>query len=76
MKITITPTQITRGGAQKLTVSGDRHLEINGELYAQGTLLAVRNTDNGDIYLTDFTFSGVAAVLAAAPGTGGFFILT
>lgn len=77
MKAQITCTKIVRNGDQVISVSGDRYIDLaNAELYAKGTVLAILDLSSGTEYVTDFAFASVAAVLAAAPGTGSFFVLT
>ncbi len=77
MRVRVTLTQIKRQGAQTQTVSGDWFIEgADLELYAKDTVLAIRNPNTKTEYVTDFAFSGVNAVLAAAPTTGGHFLLT
>lgn len=76
MNVQITVTSIIHKDTTT-TRTGDMFLvgqEL--ELYAKGTVLAVYNPMSKTTYVTDFAFSGVAAVLAAAAGTGGFFVLT
>lgn len=77
MRVKVTLTKIRQAGIPDSTVSGDYFIEgSNLEFFAEGTLLTVYNPDIKRSYVTDFTFSGVDAVLAAAPVTGGHFVLT
>jgi hypothetical protein len=77
MKAQITPTKIRLNGTQIITPSGDEFVDLlNCRMCKEGTVLAIQDLTTGTVWTTDFTFSGVAAVLAAAPGTGGFFVLT
>jgi hypothetical protein len=80
MRVYITATKIQRDGAQTFTLTGsagDRHLELaDCELFAEGTVLAVLDLRSGTKYTTDFAYASVAAVLTAAAGSGGFFVLT
>ncbi len=76
MNVQITTTSITQ---KDTTTTAARDMYLVGqelELFARGTVLAVYNPMSKTTYITDFAWSSVAAVLAAAPGTGGFFVLT
>jgi hypothetical protein len=76
MNVHVTVTSIKQKDTTT-TVARDMYLvgqEL--ELFAQGTVLAICNPMSKTTYITDFAWSSVAAVLAAAPGTGGFFALT
>jgi hypothetical protein len=78
MRAQITPTKIKRNGSQPITASGsDVYVDlVNCELFKQGTVLAVLDLTTGTEYTTDFAWTSVAAILAAAPGSGSFFVLT
>jgi hypothetical protein len=77
MKLYFTTTKIKYGNGKTVTSAADHHVDFaDVDLYAEGTVLAVRDCRTSTIYTTDFTYSGVAAVLAAATNTGGFFVLT
>lgn len=80
MRVKITVTKITREKDLKSTGTiTAQDIFVEGaelEFKAAGTLLEVYNPMSRTTYLTDFAFSGVDAVLAAAPVTGGHFVLT
>lgn len=78
MKAQITPTSIKRDGENTISYSnGDIWIDlISCEIFKQGTVLAIRDSETKTIYVTDLAYTSVAAILAAAPGTGGFFVLT
>jgi hypothetical protein len=78
MKAQITPTKIIDGNQRSVSYSGgDVYVDlVNCQMYKQGTVLAIRDLNSGTTYVTDFAYTSVAAVLAAAAGTGGFFVLT
>lgn len=78
MKIQITPTKIVDSKNRSVTYSGgDVYLDLAScQLFKEGTVLAVLDLSSKTKYTTDFAFASVAAVLAAAAGTGGFHVLT
>jgi hypothetical protein len=79
MRVLVTVTKIVKPGTTVgRATTGDRHIEGSElELFSgEGALLAIQNNITGAIYQTDFAYAGVAAVLAAAPTTGGHFLLT
>jgi len=78
MKAQITPTKIVDSKQRSVTYSGgDIYVDlVNCQLYKEGTVLAILDLNTKTKYVTDFAYASVAAVLAAAPGTGGFFALT
>jgi hypothetical protein len=79
MRVLVTTTKILKpGGTAGRDQAGDRHIEGSElDLYSgEGALLAILDRRSGTIYQTDFAYAGVAAVLAAAPVTGGHFLLT
>lgn len=78
MKAQITPTKIIDSNQRSVTYSGgDVYVDLlNCQMYKEGTVLAIYDLSSKTKYVTDFDYTGVAAVLAAAPGTGGFFVLT
>jgi hypothetical protein len=78
MKAQITPTKITDSKNRVVSYSGsDIYLDlVNCQMHKAGTVLEIIDLDSKTKYTTDFAWSSVAAVLAAAPGTGGFFVLT
>lgn len=74
--VTLTAVKEKRDSMTK-TVAHDAYIE-GQELIFQpdGTVLQIYNPMSGAIYTTDFAWASVAAVLAAAPVTGGHFLLT
>ena len=76
VQVTLTAEKQNRH-SEKKTVAKTIFIE-GQELIFQpnGTVLEIYNPMSGAIYVTDFAYSGVAAVLAAAAETGGHFILT
>jgi len=78
MKAQITPTKIVDSKQRSVTYSGgDIYVDlVNCQLYKEGTVLAILDLNTKTKYVTDFAYASVAAVLAAAPGTGSFFVLT
>ena len=78
MKAKITPTKIIDSKERSVSFSGgDIYIDLaNCQLYKEGTVLAILDLTSKTKYVTDFTYSGVDAILAAAAGTGGFFSLT
>lgn len=77
MKAYVTLTDVQNPTNPTLAGTGDRYLDLyDCELFAKGTVLAIKDNLTGVLYTTDFAWSSVAAVLAAAPGSGGFFVLT
>lgn len=80
MRVKITVSKVKRvpnSFSQSFATPVDMFVEgDNLEFRAGGTLLEVFDRTNKTLYNTDFAFSGVDAVLAAAPTTGGHFVLT
>lgn len=79
MTVKVTLTKIIRKdtSAGKNT-TGDQFLSFQNMRFfsGQSSNLAIEDVSTGDIYQTDFAYSGVAAVLEAAATTGGTFTLT
>lgn len=79
MRVKVTTTKIIKKGTTiGRDTAGDRFIEgAELDFYSgESANLAVLNKKTGDIYQTDFAFASVDAVLAAAPTTGGHFVLT
>ena len=78
MKAQITPTKIVDSKERSVSFSGgDIYIDLPScQLYKEGTVLAILDLESKTKYVADFAFASVAAVLAAAPGTGGYFALT
>ena len=76
VRVTLTAEKPNRHSQMK-TVAKEIFIE-GSELIFQpnGTVLEIFNPMSGATYITDFAYSGVAAVLDAAPVTGGHFLLT
>lgn len=78
MRVLVTLTSVKEDRkSQKKAVAADAYIEGSELIFrANGTVLEIYNPMSGAIYLTDFAWASVAAVLAAAPVTGGHFLLT
>lgn len=78
MKVLITPTKIKVNGAQTITLPGvDEWLDLyNGRIFREGTVVAIEDMTTGTIWTTDFAYASAAAILAAAPNSGGYHALT
>lgn len=78
MRVVVTLTKIVDKTRSGKAVTGDFFIEgENLEFYGDGNgLLNIRNVPAERVYVTNKTYSLVAAILAAAPTTGGHFVLT
>lgn len=84
MRVQITPTKVVRGNvsdsassARSFAPSGDMWLDLaDAEVYVSGSVLAIRDKQTGDIYITDEPVASGTTKLAAAANTGGWQVLT